>query len=116
MADVAALKQYADKHGLALESGRAVTAGSLVRVRAASDHSLSGPLLGSDPSGQSAGFEVAIAPAAEGAANRAESAGAEGVTMQFDGGYVVASRPTAAGVGPSVEGLDAVVGAAASAK
>jgi len=53
MADVDSLKSYADKHGLALESGRVVTAGSLVSFRAASDHSLSGSLPG--------GFEGTIA-------------------------------------------------------
>ena len=53
MADVAALTQYAEKHGLTLESGRVVSTGSLVRFKAASDHSLSGPLLG--------GFEGTVA-------------------------------------------------------
>lgn len=53
MPDVAALRSYADKHGLALESGKVVSAGSLVRFQAGSDHSLSGALPG--------GFEGTIA-------------------------------------------------------
>ena len=70
-------------------------------------------LLCSDPSGQSAGFEVAVVPAAEDGAP-VQPPQAEGLSVRVGDGYAVASRPTAADTGPSIAGLDAVARAAAT--
>ena len=65
-------------------------------------------LLCTDQSGQSAGFEVAVVPAPDGAAPSEPAASGDGALVLVEDGHVVASRPTARDVGPSVDGLDAV--------
>jgi hypothetical protein len=71
-------------------------------------------LLCSDQSGQSAGFEVAVAPVGEGATADANNR-TEGTTVRIDDGYAMAFRATPPETGPSIEGLDAVARAAAAA-
>ena len=71
-------------------------------------------LLCSDQSGQSAGFEVAVVPAAEGAVS-ADAPSRDGISVLVDDGYAIASRPTPSDTGPSVEGLDRVARAVADA-
>ena len=72
-------------------------------------------LLCSDTSGASAGFEAAVVEAAATAGAIDEPAGEDGIAVETQGGCVVAYRPTKPGVGPSVEGLDAVSRRAAAA-
>lgn len=64
-------------------------------------------LLCSDQSGASAGFEVAVVQGQAGQEGPA-AAGDDSVTVEAKNGYVVASRPTKGGVGPSIAGLDEV--------
>jgi hypothetical protein len=65
-------------------------------------------LLCSDPSRQSPGFEVAVVEAPAGAAASLDPPTDETTKLELHDGYIVAHHPTAAGVGPSVAGLDAL--------
>ena len=72
-------------------------------------------LLCSDPSGASAGFEVAVVEASATTGAIDEPAGEDGIAVETQAGCVIAYRPTKPGVGPSVAGLDAVSRRAATA-
>jgi len=65
-------------------------------------------LLCSDPSGDSPGFEAVVVEAPGGAAPSLDLPPDEDTKLELQDGYVVAHRRTAPGVGPSVEGLDAL--------
>jgi hypothetical protein len=71
-------------------------------------------LLCSDPSGQSAGFEVAVVPTA-GLTAGAAAGTEQNVAVSVDDGYVVASKPAPSDAGPSIEDLDAVARRASDA-
>jgi hypothetical protein len=72
-------------------------------------------LLCSDTSGASAGFEAAVVEASAARCAPDTPAGEDGIAVETQGGCVIAYRPTKPGVGPSVEGLDAVSRRAAAA-
>jgi hypothetical protein len=71
-------------------------------------------LLCQDPTGTTAGFEVAVVPPPDAGA-RADPPRDGDITVRADDGYIVAFRATEAGAGPSIAGLDAVASAADSA-
>jgi len=71
-------------------------------------------LLCQDPTGTTAGFEVAVVPARDAGAPADPHRDGD-ITVRADDGYIVAFRATEAGAGPSIAGLDAVARAADSA-
>jgi hypothetical protein len=71
-------------------------------------------LLCSDPSGRSAGFEVAVGPTT-GLTTGTAAVTEESIAVSVDDGYVIASKAAPSDAGPSIEGLDAVARRASDA-